>query len=296
MPEPFGFLVIDKPRGMTSHDVVARVRRGTGIRRIGHAGTLDPMATGILVLCIGEATRLSEYVMNSHKVYEATILLGVETNTYDADGQVVATADTSHLTPEVVEAALAHFRGEVQQRPPMYSALRHEGQRLYDLARQGEEIERQPRTVQLETVLLNMALPEVQLLIGCSPGTYIRSIAHDLGALLGVGGHLTSLCRMRSGSLREPIGWDTLTTAMQDGTWRRYLIDEHIALADMPALYLDDQQADDVLHGRMIQCVEHKAAPLCRAYAAGRLIAILESQGADRWHPAKVFHPDEQSS
>jgi tRNA pseudouridine55 synthase len=296
MPEPFGFLVIDKPRGMTSHHVVARVRRGTGIRRIGHAGTLDPMATGILVLCIGEATRLSEYVMNSHKVYEATILLGVETNTYDADGQVVATADTSHLTPEVVEAALAHFQGEVQQRPPMYSALKHEGHRLYDLARQGEEIERQPRTVQLETVLLNMALPEVQLLIGCSPGTYIRSIAHDLGALLGVGGHLTSLCRMSSGSLREPIGWDTLTTAMQDGTWRRYLIDEHIALADMPALYLDDQQADDVLHGRMIQCVEHKAAPLCRAYAAGRLIAILESQGADRWHPAKVFHPDEQSS
>jgi tRNA pseudouridine55 synthase len=296
MPEPFGFLVIDKPRGMTSHDVVTRVRRGTGIRRIGHAGTLDPMATGILVLCIGEATRLSEYVMNSHKVYEATILLGVETDTYDADGQIVVTADTSHLTPEVVEAALVHFQGEVQQIPPMYSALKHEGQRLYDLARQGEEIERQPRTVQLETVLLNMALPEVQLMIGCSPGTYIRSVAHDLGALLGVGGHLTSLCRMRSGSLREPIGWDTLTTAMQDGTWRRYLITEQIALADMPALYLDDEQADHVLHGRMIQCVEHNAAPLCRAYAAGRLIAILENEGEDRWHPAKVFHPDEQSS
>ena len=295
LPEPFGFLVIDKPQGMTSHDVVAKVRRGTGVRRIGHTGTLDPMATGVLVLCIGTATRLSEYVMDSRKVYEATIRLGVETDTYDADGQVIATTDATQVTSEAIDAALTHFQGEVQQIPPMYSALKKDGQRLYDLARKGESVERKPRTVWLETVLINLALPDVQIMVACAAGTYIRSIAHDLGAMLGVGGHLTALRRLRSGSLYEPIDWDEILTSMEDGTWRRYLLDEHIVLGEMPALYLDDAQADAVLHGRIIHCVERQPGPLCRAYAGGRLVAILESQGEDRWHPAKVFLPDEQT-
>src|SRR5512142_43882 len=151
--EPFGFLVVDKPQGLTSHDVVARVRRGIGVRRIGHAGTLDPMATGVLVLCIGTATRLSEYLAGSDKQYTATVRLGVETDTYDAEGTVVATADTSHLTHELIKAALNRFQGEVQQVPPMYSAIKIGGQKLYELARQNKEVERAARTVRLDTVL-----------------------------------------------------------------------------------------------------------------------------------------------
>ncbi len=200
--EPFGFLVIDKPPGMTSHDVVAWVRRGTGVKRIGHAGTLDPMATGVLVLCIGAATRLSEYVMSSHKVYTASIRLGIETDTYDADGQITATADASALTRSEVETALAHFQGEIDQIPPMVSALQQGGRRLYDLARQGIEVERAPRRVTLNIHLLDLNLPDLRLRVECSPGTYIRSLAHDLGAALGVGAHLTALRRKASGARR----------------------------------------------------------------------------------------------
>ncbi len=303
--EPFGFLIVDKPQGMTSHDVVAHVRRGIGVRRIGHAGTLDPMATGVLVLCIGGATRLSEYLAGSDKQYAATIRLGTETDTYDADGKVVATADTSHLTREAVEAALARFQGEVWQTPPMYSAIKQGGKKLYELARQDKEVERPARLVRLNTYLFELELPDVHIMVGCSAGTYIRSIAHDLGAELGVGGHLTALRRVQSGDLHNPLPWDTLLDAMQDGTWRRFLIDEQVALSAIPALRLNDQQDRAVRHGRAFPRgddpveisddagaeqtrPEGVASPLRRAYAAGRFVAILEARG-DHWHPAKVF-------
>lgn len=287
--EPFGFLVVDKPSGMTSHDVVAKVRRGTGIKRIGHAGTLDPMATGVLVLCMGTATRLSEYVMGSRKLYIATVRLGVETDSYDADGSVVATADVSHLTLSAIESTLSHFQGEVDQTPPMYSAIKQGGKKLYELARQGKAVERAARRVWMETRLLDVALPDVQIEVACSAGTYIRSIAHDLGARLGVGGHLTMLRRLRSGSLDNPVNWDTLIEAMANDTWQHYLIDETVALSNMPALHLDDQQAQDILHGRAIPRDDTALDPLCRAYGLGRLIAIVQ-RGTDRWQPVKVFH------
>src|SRR5713226_6175781 len=156
--EPFGFLVVDKPQGMTSHDVVAAVRRGTRIKRIGHAGTLDPMATGVLVLCIGAATRLSEYVMSSAKQYTTTIMLGVETDSYDADGMVIATHDADHISRTEVEAALAHFQGEVEQIPPMYSAIKQGGKKLYEMAREGKEVDRAARKVWLQTTLLDAPL------------------------------------------------------------------------------------------------------------------------------------------
>jgi tRNA pseudouridine55 synthase len=308
--EPFGFLVVDKPQGMTSHDVVAHVRRGIGVRRIGHAGTLDPMATGVLVLCVGAATRLSEYLAGSDKQYAATIRLGTETDTYDAEGKIVATADTSHLTREAVETALKHFQGEVWQTPPMYSAIKQGGQKLYELARQDKEVERPARLVRLDTYLFDLDLPDVHIMVGCSAGTYIRSVAHDLGANLGVGGHLTALRRVQSGDLHNPLPWDTLLDAMQDGTWRRFLIDEQVALSAISTLHLDDQQAQAVRHGRAIrrdddpdqvsnderagQVGAGQARPeplsssLRRAYAAGRFVAILEARG-DLWHPAKVF-------
>ncbi len=288
--EPFGFLVVDKPQGLTSHDVVAKVRRGTGVKRVGHAGTLDPMATGVLILCIGAATRLSEYVMDSTKVYEATVRLGVETDTYDAEGSIVATADTSPITRADVESALTHFQGEVQQIPPMYSAIKQGGKKLYELARQGKEIERKTRSVWLKTELLDVALPDLTLRVTCSAGTYIRSIAHDLGAMLGVGAHLTALRRVKSGVLDQPVPWQALLDAMEDGTWQHYLITEREALPSMPRIDLDEQQAQDILHGRAISRLDDATGGLGLAYdSAGCFVAVLESRDA-AYRPVKVFH------
>ncbi len=292
----FGFLAIDKPLGLTSHDVVAAVRRGTKIKRVGHAGTLDPLATGVLVVCIGTATRLSEYVMASDKVYQTTIRLGVETNTYDAEGQVVATADTASLTPEVVSAALMRFNGEQDQIPPMYSAIKKGGKKLYELARKGETIEREARRVTMYTRLLSLSLPDVEIEITCSAGTYIRSVAHDLGAVLGVGGHLVALRRTHSGALSDPIAWEALTASFAAGDWARYLLNERQAIPGVPELPLSADEVREVLYGRMIRAMGNisNAYEICRAYAPdGTFIAILERRG-EQWQPAKVFAQNNQ--
>jgi tRNA pseudouridine55 synthase len=285
-----GFLVVDKPQGLTSHDIVARIRRGTHIKRVGHAGTLDPMATGVLVVCVGAATRLSEYVMASPKYYAATVRLGVETDTYDAEGQIMTTAPVDHLTRETVEQALTAFQGELNQVPPMYSAIKQGGKKLYELARKGETVERPARRIWMEVSLLDFVLPDIQLGVACSPGTYIRSLAHDLGAALGLGGHLVALRRLRSGGLDNPVPWDTFMAAMDDNTWTHYLIDERAALPGLPAFTLDATQAQDVLHGRQVICPDLIAeGQPCRAYTPeGQFIAILERQG-ERWQPLKVF-------
>jgi tRNA pseudouridine55 synthase len=287
----FGFLIVDKPSGMTSHDVVQRVRRGTGVRAIGHAGTLDPMATGVLVLCLGDATRLSEYVMASEKVYEATLRLGIETDTYDADGRIVAEAHIDHLTRADFEAALPRFVGTIAQVPPMYSAIKQGGVALYKLARAGQEVERAPRTVTITAIdLIDWAPPSASIRITCGAGTYIRSLAHDLGAWLGVGAHLTALRRTRSGNLDQPIGWAALEGAMAAGDWSQYLIDEKLPLAALPALHLDSVAITAIGHG---QSIPHAALEAGARYRlcdpAGRLFAIAETRG-DRLQPVKVFH------
>lgn len=291
--DPFGFLVVDKPQGITSHDVVAVVRRGTRIKRIGHAGTLDPMATGVLVLCIGASTRLSEYIMASTKQYAATIRLGVETDSYDADGAVIATCDTSGLTRADVETALAHFQGEIDQIPPMYSAIKQGGKKLYEMARDGKEVDRAARRVWLQTTLIDAPLPDVRVQVVCSAGTYIRSIAHDLGAMLGVGGHLTALRREASGKLDDPVAWQMLQESLVDSTWKRHLIDERRALAGIPEITLNDAQAQDILHGRSILCSQPVTnGDLWRAYAPGDVFIAILSANEGRWKPEKVFLPE----
>lgn len=248
-----GFLVVDKPASLTSHDVVAKVRRGTGIKKIGHAGTLDPMATGVLVLCLGYATRLSEYVMASTKVYNATVKFGVETDTYDADGHVTAEHDASHLTQEHIEAILPKFRGDILQIPPMYSAIQKNGKRLYDLARAGIEVEREPRPVTIYKLeILRWVWPQAVIEVTCSAGTYIRSLAHDFGEMLGVGGHLTSLRRVASGTLSEPIDWKTIQKAMKEETWAKLVMDEHLPLRHLTAVQLDSIQAALFMRGQGI--------------------------------------------
>jgi len=286
----FGFLVVDKPPGLTSHDVVARVRRGTGVRQVGHAGTLDPMATGVLVVCVGTATRLAEYVMASEKEYAATVRLGVETDSYDADGQVVASTPIDHLGEADVRAALARFQGEQDQIPPMHSAIKQGGVKLYTLARRGETVERAARRVTMHVSLDSLALPDIELRVVCSPGTYIRSLAHDLGAALGVGGHLTRLRRLRSGALDRPVAWEHLEAAFQDGSWRTHLVNEAVALSGMGALSLDDADAQAISHGRAVPLDdEPNAAGLRRAYDPdGAFLAIVERRGGV-WAPVKVF-------
>lgn len=194
-----GILLVDKPQGRTSFSLIRSLRRLTGIRKIGHAGTLDPFATGVMILLIGrEYTRLSDTLLLQDKEYAAEVHLGVSTDTYDCDGKVVA---RSKKVPTLlqIESALEHFQGEIEQIPPMYSAKKIKGKKLYELARQGEEIERQPAIVRVKTTLLSYAYPYLSLKVSCSKGTYIRSIAHELGQRLGCGAHLSQLKRTRSG-------------------------------------------------------------------------------------------------
>lgn len=191
-----GVLLIDKPKNCTSHDVVERVRRKLKMKRVGHAGTLDPMATGLLILLLGRATKLSQYLMSLGKVYEGTIKLGEETNTQDAEGTVLATHPVPTLTLEQVRAYTQLFIGDQYQIPPMFSAKKMDGVPLYKLARKGKELEREPRFIHISQFeVLNFSLPNIDFVLSCSKGTYVRTVAHDLGKKIGCGAHLIALRR-----------------------------------------------------------------------------------------------------
>jgi len=295
-----GFLNVHKPRGMTSHDVINVVRRAArqtyGVKlKAGHAGTLDPMAIGVLIVCVGTATRLSEYVMASTKQYRAHVKLGETTDTYDAEGQIIAREDSSHLTRDDVEDVLRLFRGDILQMPPMYSAIKRDGRKLYDLARQGVTVEREPRPVTIHALTLTeWTPPELTLEVTCSAGTYIRSLAYDLGETLGVGAHLTALTRTRSGafSIEQSIDLDTLTQAAD---WSAWLVKPSVALADWPRVDLDDSACDHIAHGRAVP-----QSPT-RTYSDGTQAAAFDSSDElvalvrafeGQWQPYKVFLAD----
>lgn len=280
-----------KPAGMTSHDVVAKVRRlvkAQGVTKVGHAGTLDPMATGVLILCIGSATRLSDAVMHGTKQYRATVRLGINTDTYDAEGAITQQRDTTHITPEQVQQALLPFIGDIDQIPPMYSAIKQGGKKLYDLARAGQTIEREPRRITIFALeILDCSLPDIVLQVTCSAGTYIRSLAYDLGEVLGVGGHLTALARTQSGqfTLENSIMLSMLTSE----NWQTFLVSPRTAFADSAALDLTADQLQAIRQGRAISVENPIAADVVMAYAPdGQLAAILRRDG-QRWQPEKVF-------
>lgn len=191
-----GILLIDKPTGMTSHDVVDQVRRKLRMKRIGHAGTLDPMATGLLIILVGKATKLSQYLTSLDKVYSGTMTLGVTTNTQDADGDVTTTRPVPELTQAAAYAVLQGFVGDQYQIPPMFSAVKIDGQRLYTLARKGQEVEREPRFIRVSRFeITRFALPEIDFVLDCSKGTYVRTLASDFGEKVGCGAHLSALRR-----------------------------------------------------------------------------------------------------
>ena len=210
-----GILLVDKPKSRTSFSLVAALRRCLGVQKIGHAGTLDPMATGVMVLLVGKKfTSQSMALTGQDKEYEATITLGATTDSYDAEGNIVATSP--HIPSlDDVEKATSYFNGTIEQIPPMFSAKKIDGQKLYDLARKGQEVERKPVQITLTTTLLDYSYPYIKLHIACSKGTYIRSIAHDIGARLSSGGHLSALVRTRSGSfnLTDCVSGKTLFEA-----------------------------------------------------------------------------------
>lgn len=219
-PDPEGVLVIDKPAGMTSHDVVARIRRLAGTRRVGHTGTLDPAATGVLVICLGRATRLVTALQAGTKTYAAVARLGTTTTSDDLDGEVLTTTSAAHLAEETVCGALSAFQGDIDQVPPMVSAIRVGGERLHEKARRGEVIDRPARRVRIDSIMLDRFMPgelaEVGFLVACSAGTYVRSIARDLGERLGVGGTLASLRRVANGPfvVEEAVTLDALEEAL----------------------------------------------------------------------------------
>jgi len=288
-----GILNINKPGGMTSHDVVNRVRKIVGIRKVGHTGTLDPMATGVLLVCVGQATRLIEYLMIGEKQYQATLKFGQSTNTYDADGEITATRDASHLTEAALHQALTAFVGTIEQRPPAFSAIKKDGVPLYKLARKGASVTPLARAVRIEAIdVLDFDSPEAILRITCQAGTYIRSIAHDVGQALGVGAHLTELIRLANGNWRveDAISLDALEQAVADEALSQVLHPKELAVAHLPRIVLSPEDMRRVSLGQFVDDASLLDNELTAAYnPSGELAAILVPHKTGMLKPKKVF-------
>ncbi len=301
-----GVFIIDKPADWTSHDVVARVRKILRTRRVGHTGTLDPFATGALVVCVNRATRLVQFLTGDDKEYIATMRLGLATDTGDLTGAPIAPgADASHITVEKAQEVFGHFRGRIKQIPPMYSAKKVGGVKLYEMARRGEEIERAP--IEVEIKELELLGPADNLLEGaaqpgirdfsfrvvCSSGTYIRTLAEDIGKFLGVGAHLTQLRRTRAGhcSLDAAVMLEHLAELAESGRLDQVMIPMAAAVA-MPALRLDEGDRKQIFHGRSIKrsgdWANGAQVKLCDE--KNRLIAIAEYDSSESlWRPRVVL-------
>ena len=297
-PRIDGILNIDKPYGITSMDVVRRVKRASGQRRVGHGGTLDPIATGVIPVCMGQATRLMEDVVGGAKTYLAGVELGVSTDTYDALGEVTGRRDASGVTRADVEGELPAFTGDILQVPPMYSALKRDGKRLYDLARAGVEVEREARPVTVHSIgVREWAPPVVTLEVECGKGFYVRSLAHDLGEALGCGGHMKTLARLRSGAFRveDALTLDEVEERFADGSWGEAAHSPDVALRGLRAVIVGARVEEMIRNGRFFEAGEASAQPRaserCRAYSTdGRFLATVAFDAELRvWRPEKVF-------
>jgi len=250
-----GVLVLDKPQGISSSDAVQRAKRLFNARKVGHTGALDPLATGVLPLCFGEATKFSQYLLTSDKKYWVCVRLGVATDSGDADGQVISTRDPSGVDAASVEAALRFFRGEIDQVPSMFSAIKHQGQPLYKLARQGIEVEREARRVIVySNVLTAFAGDQVELEIHCSKGTYVRTIVEELGEALGCGAHVAALRRRAAGPYDESdlVTFETLEAAREVGSLDRFLLPVASAVREWPEVRLSDNTAYYLKQGQPV--------------------------------------------
>ena len=289
-----GILPVEKGPGVTSFQVVAHLRRLLRVSRIGHGGTLDPEATGLLPILVGEATKLTPYLVDLDKEYVATVRLGVTTETQDLSGAVVETRPVPELDAAAVEAALRPFVGTIQQVPPMYSALRRGGRRLYELAREGVEVEREPRAVTIHSILLErLSLPDFVIRVRCGKGTYIRALAADIGARLGSGGTLAALVRTRVGpyALEQAVPWSLLREARSGAQFWARVLPPDSALGHLPAVSVEDEEARRFGHGQAVP------APGCpdgaaRVYAPGGLFLGVGRAGRDLVKPERLLHAD----
>ena len=293
MPDLSGVVVVNKPSGPTSFDVVRRVKGLFKVKRVGHTGTLDPTATGVLPICVGEATKVAGFIADGEKEYEATVRFGQVTDTQDAAGRVLETRPVEGLTEDRIREALRSFVGLIEQTPPMYSARKVEGKRLYELARAGEEVERAPRTVNVDEARLTFFKPpDCGIFVRCSKGTYLRTLAHDLGARLGPGAHLRELRRVRVASfgIDESVGLDELMAAAKQGRdeLARYLKPLDRALDGLAELRLDPHLSRRVAHGHApgpADLSRLRAPPYPRGRRVrlvdptGQVLAVAESDG-----------------
>jgi tRNA pseudouridine55 synthase len=295
-----GFVVVDKPAGITSHDVVSRVRRILGTRKVGHTGTLDPFATGVLPVAVNDGTKAIPFLNEGIKCYEAVMQLGVATDTLDMTGAVIRTADWLVVTQEKVEAVLKQFIGHLSQIPPMYSAIKQDGQPLYKLARQGQVVERTAREIDIHSLeLLSFALPFVSFRVVCSRGTYVRTLADDMGELLGCGGALKELRRIASGpfDISASVTLEGLEEAAQLGVLEILSVSPYAALSHLPDIPLNDSGLALVRHGRSPDWHDTEVSvptasddvTLVRLTQNGTLVAVAECRSCGKDVPRIIL-------
>ncbi len=291
-----GAIVVDKPEGWTSHDVVNKVRRIAGTKKIGHLGTLDPIATGVLPLVIGKATRLAQFYTKSDKIYEGTVRFGQATDTYDRAGEPLGPPKDVVLEADEIEAALERFRGEFEQTPPPVSAKKIEGRRAYELARKSVAVELEPVAVHVyEATVLSVDGPDARLRVRCSGGTYMRSIAHELGHALGCGAHLHELRRLASGEfdIEHARTLEQLESLAADEQLLDAIVPAAKMLPAFPSVYVDDVTATQIRNGRNFSASPFRSQPASRYVKAvarqGELVAIGEAVLPNLYHPAVVL-------
>ncbi|NBB92204.1 MAG: tRNA pseudouridine(55) synthase TruB, partial [Gammaproteobacteria bacterium] len=278
---PNGILLLDKPGEITSNAALGRAKRILGIKKAGHTGTLDPMASGLLVLCFGQATKVAGFLLDADKCYEALVRLGVTTDSEDAEGAVLERKPVPTLGDTCIEAVLERFRGAIEQVPPMHSALKHEGRRLYELARRGETVERPPRPVVIHALeVLERDEETLRLRVSCSKGTYIRSLARDIGQALGCGAHLAGLRRTASApfDVRDAVTLDALESLTQAQA-RSLLAPADRALEGLPAVELDDQQSRRIMQGQRLSELRAAHSGRVRIYGPVAFLGVGEMDG-----------------
>jgi len=295
-----GILNINKPRGKTSFSIVATVKRLSGERRVGHAGTLDPTATGVLPVCLGQATRIVEFLIDATKTYQAQIELGITTDTYDASGKITQKRDPSEISQSQLESALTSFRGLIQQTPPMYSAVKYQGKRLYELARAGIKVKRESRPTKIYHLeLIDWQPPLATIEVVCGKGTYIRSLAHDLGQTLGCGANLKNLVRSRCGlfNIGDAVSMPELENAFRYGYWQHLIYPVDTVLLHWTAMVVSDNTEQVIRNGGPLvldnysSSVQSSFENHCRAYTPdGRFLGVLLfNPERGQWQPKKVF-------
>ncbi|SNY97551.1 tRNA pseudouridine(55) synthase TruB [Halomonas sp. hl-4] len=290
-----GIVLLDKPKGLSSNHALQRVRRLFEAQKAGHTGTLDPMATGLLPICLGEATKFSSHLLEADKVYRTRVELGVITDTGDAEGAVIEQRDVPSLTADDVETVLSGFRGEIDQVPPMYSALKHQGKKLYELAREGKQVERAARRVSVyDARLLSFEGSAFELEVSCSKGTYIRTLAEDIGNALGCGGHISQLRRLKTGPFDSDAMWtlEALEALADQAAREAELMPVDVLVDHLPSLSLDESAYGRLAHGQSANVAMGDSIPpdaLARLYYAESFIGLGVVKGSQEVAPKRLL-------